>query len=552
MKLFKLSIKALVISFVLFAIFFLMPGTSFALEPWTQSNVTGFGIAANHNGLFTVYNGKLFDVVNNMADSPFQVWQYDGSNWTKSATDGFGDSHNQASYAQIIYNNKFYVAVDNTTTGVQVWQYDGSSWTQVNIAGFGNKNYVQTNSFVINDNKLYLDLEYSSYGSGAEVWQYDGSSWTQVNTAGFGVNDSDILSFISYNNNLYAFDDSNQIFKYGSGTSWTKINVAGFGDPNNMISASKVYDNNLYVGTYNNNTGAEMWRYNGISWIQVGTDGFSDPNTISITSLIIYGDKLYLGMENDTVGGAVFSFNGTTLTKVSQNGFGNANNHAVSANIVYDNNLYTVTQNVSTNAVIIWGYNGLSWTETADSAFGDLSNGWLNNFVIYNHRIYAGTEDLTNGTAVFKAYDLAQLNLSLVGLDAANPGQNLSYQLTLKNNGPDDAGDIILDITLPTGATFTSCSGSGWTCVNDSLEASLNKLASGDFSALTINFTAPQTSGNYSFNASANFGGIINGDNQNIASKFTVANSPIISVLPQTGANLLTPQLELIFDPFYI
>ena len=46
---------------------------------------------------------------------------------------------------------------------------------------------------------------------------------------------------------------------------WTQVNTNGFGDPNNEMAGGiiAIYNDCLYVGTGNETTGCEVWRYCG-------------------------------------------------------------------------------------------------------------------------------------------------------------------------------------------------------------------------------------------------------------------------------------------------
>ena len=76
---------------------------------------------------------------------------------------------------------------------------------------------------------------------------------------------------------------------------------------------------------------------------------------------------------------------------------------------------------------------------------------------------------------------------------AANPSpvsvtQNLTYVVTLQNQGPEDATNIVLTETLPSGTSFVSAIISTGTCTqaNLVLTCSITKLVSGDAALLTI------------------------------------------------------------------
>lgn len=55
---------------------------------------------------------------------------------------------------------------------------------------------------------------------------------------------------------------------------------------------------NLYVGTANETTDAEIWKYNVTTWTQVNTDGFGDAENYVSWSMAVYNGNLYVGAFN--------------------------------------------------------------------------------------------------------------------------------------------------------------------------------------------------------------------------------------------------------------
>lgn len=54
-----------------------------------------------------------------------------------------------------------------------------------------------------------------------------------------------------------------------------------------------------------------------------------------------------------------------------------------------------------------------------------------------------------------------------IGPDQVLVGEVFAYQLEVENLGPDDAQDVVVNDPLPSGVTFVSASGDGWTCSHD-------------------------------------------------------------------------------------
>ncbi len=92
--------------------------------------------------------------------------------------------------------------------------------------------------------------------------------------------------------------------------------------------------------------------------------------------------------------------------------------------------------------------------------------------------------DASNNTSTDSVDVPAQVDLSVVKhhRDPLKVGESATYELTVKNAGPTpDAGPVSVIDTLPTGLTFVSASGAGWTC-----EAAGQKVTCVDVDGLEI------------------------------------------------------------------
>ncbi len=82
----------------------------------------------------------------------------------------------------------------------------------------------------------------------------------------------------------------------------------------------------------------------------------------------------------------------------------------------------------------------------------------------------------------------SNVDLSMTKAASPNPGQvgiNLSYRLTVINNGPAQATNVMVNDTLPAGVTFVSSSASQGSC-NGTTSCALGPLASGATAIVTI------------------------------------------------------------------
>ncbi|MGE5413695.1 MAG: DUF11 domain-containing protein [Syntrophomonadaceae bacterium] len=74
----------------------------------------------------------------------------------------------------------------------------------------------------------------------------------------------------------------------------------------------------------------------------------------------------------------------------------------------------------------------------------------------------------------------------------ANPGQNLTYTVSVANLGPDPAAALTISDPLPSGTTFVSCAAVPGTCsgpaigTNGTVTANAGTLAAGATARLTV------------------------------------------------------------------
>lgn len=87
----------------------------------------------------------------------------------------------------------------------------------------------------------------------------------------------------------------------------------------------------------------------------------------------------------------------------------------------------------------------------------------------------------------------ADLAITKTGPALAAPGSNITYNLTVTNNGPQDATSIVVTDNLPPGATLVSCSSPLGTCGGTAAAPTIafGSLANGSSVGATLIVTAP-------------------------------------------------------------
>lgn len=122
--------------------------------------------------------------------------------------------------------------------------------------------------------------------------------------------------------------------------------------------------------------------------------------------------------------------------------------------------------------------------------------------IVATAMIASATKDpnLTNNSASATVVVTASADLSVTAsaqspIAAQGP---LVIDCTVANAGPSDATSVGLTLSIPSGASFTSASGAGWTCTADASRVSClfaNPLAAGGTAPLSVTLVAPAVQG---------------------------------------------------------
>ncbi|MBK5092193.1 MAG: hypothetical protein JJE48_01590 [Actinobacteria bacterium] len=346
------------------------PAVGEASFDWEQVNADGFWvtdpITNNSATSMAVYNNRLY--AGTYALLGCQVWRFDsGTDWTQivgqdpigtpGTGPGFGDSYNKTALSMAVAD-RLYVGTWNSKTGGEVWAYDGNGWTRVGNSGLGGgMDYTAVSGMAVLEGKIYAAVSDLPGGAAtqARIYRYAGSdNWIQENNDGFGNPDNTTCrSLAVHGNTLYAGTGNNntgfEIWRFDGPTKhdWTRIADSGFGNTENAEARSLAsYDGKLYAGI-NGDTGS-LYRYDGVgSWTRLFSAGAD-----SLRTMVDYAGSLFLGFSDSTSLLEIWKYDGTNFAKISENGFGDPANVAVHSMVVYDGHLYCGTANTNTGCEV--------------------------------------------------------------------------------------------------------------------------------------------------------------------------------------------------------
>ncbi len=212
-------------------------------------------------------------------------------------------------------------------------------------------------------------------------------------------------------------------FESGDGRGWQNFSVVGM----------HVFQDRLYVGTWNVDTGAQLWRTReGVlhplileDWERVDPGSFSG---LAVTSMITFEDELYAGIFTQAFPlfnppcGVWRSPDGVSWSRVSLKGFRDLFNSDATSLAVHDGSLYAGTENgyfyntfrMGTGTEI-WRTEGgalpdilYSWKQVNTNGFGSTGSNPFNRnafmMISYQGSLYVGTENVYTGAELWR-YD---------------------------------------------------------------------------------------------------------------------------------------------------
>ena len=384
------------------------------------------------------------------------------SAWEQANKNGFGDSEVFEISALEPFNGYLYAGTYNPNPVDPFPQFDGAqilrsangeTWTPVTEPGFGNDH--DTAPPAILDLALFKGYLYAGTGRGdaAQIWRsQNGVNWSRVVNAGFG--DPDIVAFTTlavYNQALYIGatkqDSGAQIWRtlVGDGTlsNWTQVAPAAPLGDTAGVSSMAVFDDGSGTGLYAAvafaaDSPAQIWRSYGGDWETVLNNGFGDSNTTATGGMAVFGGDLYVGAGNTNSGAQLWrSSNGENWVPAAP-AFGDANNEKVEQVFVFQNQLYIGVTNTTTGIEIWRTANGTTWEQANLDGFGDSKNTTTNASnatADFLGQLYVGTSNVTDGGELWRMLDAYGVSLSPDQAKQGPAGQDVSYTLTITNNG---------------------------------------------------------------------------------------------------------------------
>ncbi|HEY3520541.1 MAG TPA: hypothetical protein VGK80_05805, partial [Rhodanobacteraceae bacterium] len=205
--------------------------------------------------------------------------------------------------------------------------------------------------------------------------------------------------------------------------SFRQVNVDGFGNRYNLYAWSmQVFNGRLFVGTMNQQTGGEIWAYDGTQWQQVLKQNMRRTGNTGFRSMIIFHGFLFTGGTNDTYGAELWrTSDGVHWRKIVAGGFGDKNNESIRGVAIFQDKLYIGLQNASGSGGQLWrSADGVTFEPVNTDGFGDTTNISMHSMAVLNGQLYIGTKNKDTLLQVWRTSDGDNYE-QVVGPNAAVP-----------------------------------------------------------------------------------------------------------------------------------
>jgi uncharacterized repeat protein (TIGR01451 family) len=449
------------------------------------------------------YDSKLYASVFK-SGTPAKIYRWDGgTTWVTVRTGSINAGYlpsGFAGYQLETYGSDLYYGEDDQSNGSNFYSYDGSSFTELNMVGFGQAENYGVMSMKVYDGNLYIGTHHAWQDS--RVYKYNGSTFTQIFDASSNNSSIEVRSMTTDSSYLYwgTYNDSGgegSVYRY-DGATYTEIgNDLGSTNDNAGIDSLTVLDSKLYAGTYNWSGTAQVFEYSGGSWTKVNTDGFGTGGGANnhTWALAAFDGEIFAGTGWGSGGAEVWYANNPSadleLTKtvdnatpttvesvtytltLTNNGPDSATDvgirDVVPVGLTYSSSnaaqgtyldfmdlwdVGTVANGVTTTLTITAAVTASAGTVITNTAEVANANEGDPDSTVNNGVLAEDDQDSVDITVI--AATSADLTVTEMTVDNQNPitGGTVTYTLKVKNNGPDDATNIQVTNTLPSGFSY--------------------------------------------------------------------------------------------------
>lgn len=207
------------------------------------------------------------------------------------------------------------------------------------------------------------------------------------------------------------------VFWAADGKKWKRIAEPGFGNPRNFcVTGIGEYRGYLYVGTWNTETGAQLYRSDlkdePVKWEVITTDGFGQSTSESISHLWVFDDTLYAACADYAQGAQIWCSNTgapSDWSRVKTEDWMAPATSDITSVCVLENQFLVGTESLLPPANggeirrVVKGHAGESWQLLNEPGFGKRTNQHIGGLAVLEGRVYATTWNGASGFEIWRA-----------------------------------------------------------------------------------------------------------------------------------------------------
>ncbi len=197
--------------------------------------------------------------------------------------------------------------------------------------------------------------------------KYCGSSWADSDIPAYGT--GEVISFIVYNNKLYAIWHTWGLFVYSDENhTWQSVCT------DDIYGKLLIYNNNLYMSGYKSSDGSQVYRlykFNFTNQTATCDVAFSYPSNVSYLDVAVINNKIYcVGSPSSVYPTNLYRLDDTTWTDCGSLPYGYSVYGDGTSLVAYNDKLHLLgSAKTETDAVKHYSYDGTSWVQETDMPY---------------------------------------------------------------------------------------------------------------------------------------------------------------------------------------
>ncbi|MEM6777462.1 MAG: ELWxxDGT repeat protein, partial [Planctomycetota bacterium] len=416
---------------------------------------SGDGLSASSNQTPVNLNGTVFFAAND-GSSGLELWKTDGTPQGTSRVRDIRSGSGGSGVSNLTALNNVVVFRANGGSGTRLWKSDGTFGGTVEVTNFTPSNLTNVNG------TLYFTGNNGSTGDDG-LYTFDGTTVTLVadllpNASVFPGSLTNVGGTLFFTLSDASYQDR-ELWS-SDGVTASRVKDINQGTPSSNPNNLTDVNGTLYFTANDGTNGVELWKSNGTEGGTVLVQDIQPGGSSNPSRLTNVDGTLFFSADDGINGRELWKSDSSGTALVSDiNPTGSSNPEELTA--VAGSLLFTA--NDGTNGIELWQSRG-GTTAIASNIFPGRGSSEPRNLTAVGNDLFFSAVGPTQGRelAVFQP---PQLRVGMAVTDAtgntfAQPGEVLTYTLTIQNQLSEAQTNVVITGAAPAGTTFVPSSAS--------------------------------------------------------------------------------------------